>query len=268
MAASTYKREMDDTADMSETSSLILCMPPPFKHKKLREATSTVNDEADDCDLVPSSQKPSTQGQRMGSGSASEDACNLKTPQNSPVTKRDVALDAEIVSRQGKRPEAPPRPRASSPIRPSLYNSYFDDDEDITVDESVCQGCAAKPGMDKENAPHVKRLLSYGESAEEAPSTSKASRASKVPPGGVLESCVMRIRSNQLASTPKPPGLRRPDVRSTGACADVPRFARNVTMYTDRPGNPPERRDRYSGLRRGAVLHIEMSPRKHIILKK
>ena len=82
--------------------------------------------------------------------------------------------------------------------------------------------------------------------------------------------------AKQQGTTPRPGGLNRPevvcDVRAnagTGAGHGAgPRFTRRVAMYTDRPAFVRDRRDRYSGIKRGALFHAEMSSKKQLILKK
>lgn len=299
MTTSPVKRDIDETTDLlSDTSSLVLCLPPPFKHKKLRAATSTTSDgEGDDdaADLFPSSQKRfinDTAATRSDGQVLQRQVSINKTPED--AADRDTA---EIHPWQTKIPDAPPRPRTSTPVRPSMYNSYMADDEYEDADDGECADCGAradaaatracsKPSETRVQRAHptVKRLLNYGE-AEDSPCSSnkpvaapnKANMTSKVIPGGVLESCVLQLRSRQFEDTPRPGGLRRPDVvYGAGVKAGPggaghgagPKFARRVAMFTDRAGVSQERRDKYSGLKRGAALHVEMSARKHIMLKK
>ena len=289
MASSAVKRDADETTDqMSDTSSLILCAPPPFKHKKLRVATSTTVDHEDpDCEgeSFPASQKHfmMTASATQVDHQVAEDQQSINnTPQDSD--RRDAA---ESHNWQSKITDAPRRPRASTPVRPTMYNSYMDDDEDAgecadcgaRADAAASNPCCnpSESGIQRNN-PAVKRLLNYGEDEERPCSANKHAMTSKVIPGGRLESCVLQLRSKQLEDTPRPGGLRRPAV-TYGAAATAgpsgaghgaagPKFVRRVAMFTERPGLVMERRDKYSGLKRGAALHVEMSARKHIILKK
>lgn len=356
MASLSTKREMEDPTDcVSSDSSVILCLPPPFKHKKVRAATSTTTDDQTpnpdvtvevfdgpekrgSCGIEDStplthletrinrkvrlhqSARVSTQidedpdvtvevfepSQKRLVIDESLQSAGLKyaTPEAAAATTSDEA--SENFDWQSRMPNAPSRPRTSSPVNPSLYNSYFDDDWAEDVHDAMCDDCsvkgpvsAAQPTKTQEslvgkNHPHVKRLLQYDSSDavpedihqakkedvpkannEGVPKTDKKDVSSKVVAGGTLEYHVKRLKNKQTCATPRPGGLKRPKVIpgaravSCGAGHGAgPRFARHVSMYTDRPGVAAERRDKYSGIKRGAVFHAEMSNKKHLILKK
>lgn len=275
----------EKSSDTSDTSSVLLCLPPPFKHTKVRQATSTRPlpeevDEEDTRDVFPLTQKHMLDNSDDDLGD-DRDSSDVQITAYVPgrVARRiarktqdalDTALtslnDSTIIGGHGKPCVA--YPRTSSPVAAAHAASTA---AVKPVDAALKPaGASLKPA-----APAVKRLLSYGEVL-----TQGASNCDDMSAKSRLQTYGSTLHALHLETAPVEAYQPRPNVSHVASAnhdddkenfgaRKRPRFERAVAIFTDRPAYGETRcRDKYDTLRRDSEFHLEMSTRKHIMLKK